>query len=159
MWVYVGNVSDIGPKQTFSIALHMSTFDPKRTWWRCAHSNAELASSISRKTTMPLYPETLSAKADRPRVWRCLSMGAAALSLSAARIERHRNTRTAAPSRCHSEAELYWVSVTWGSSSFRGRHRYGGSRWRFPDGHGRCAVPVAAVGSSLPSVGRGKLCG
>jgi hypothetical protein len=40
--VYVGNVSDIGPKQTFSIALHMSTFDPKRTWWRCAHSNAQI---------------------------------------------------------------------------------------------------------------------
>ena len=42
---------------------------------------------INRKPTMPLSPETLSAKADRPRFWwrKCLSMGmAAALSLSAA---------------------------------------------------------------------------
>ena len=42
---------------------------------------------INRKPTMPLSPETLSAKADRPPFWwrKCLSMGmAAALSLSAA---------------------------------------------------------------------------
>src|SRR5262245_17092856 len=66
-------------------APHVHFLIQKRTWWRCAHSNTKLASSISRKTTMPLSPETWSAKADWPRFWRCLSMGmAAALSLSVA---------------------------------------------------------------------------